>query len=91
MKRSQVFDWKQIIEDFKTSGLSARAFAEARELSVHSLRHQIQKDKATSSVTTDSKGFVQIPLRHGVQNLHTPEISVIVENGSTTIHIGFKP
>lgn len=85
-------DWKQTLEEFNASGLSARKFAESHGMSYHTLNHQIRKEREKrKSGTVKSPGFIQLPVKGETRTKLNPEIVVSVEDRSVTIKVKFEP
>lgn len=81
-------DWKQILEQFRSSGQSARKFAANQGVNYNTLNYHIRKDREQNMGKNRSR-FVRLPV-HSPQKIQPfPEIRVTVEAGSATIRINF--
>ncbi len=92
MKNPQTPNWKEILEEFNASGLSARKFAESIGISYPALNYRIRKSRLKNYLEeSKSSGFIQIPVSQPSAEKALPEITMTIEERNITIRIRFEP
>jgi hypothetical protein len=88
MENKQTLDWKQILEQFKTSGKSARKFAIDQGVSYHALNYNIRKERAQGKKKTAStQRMIPLPIPSIKAMPSSSEVTISMEAGSVTIRI----
>lgn len=88
MENKQTPDWKQLLEQLKTSDKSAKQFAVDQGVSYHALQYNIRKARAQDKKNTSSgQRMVALPLPASKTMSIFPEVSISMEAGSVTIRI----
>lgn len=92
MKNEENRNWQEIIRNFRTSGLGARRFSESQGISHHTLNYHIRKERERDNPgKKNDPGFIQLPVNQKPEKNASPEITIHVETGSSTIRIMFSP
>lgn len=92
MENKQTLDWKQILEQFKVSGKSARKFAIDQGVSYHALNYNIRKERAKGKKkTVSTQRMIPLPIPSTKAMSPSPELTISMEVGSVTIRISFCP
>ena len=74
-RRRTRHEWRDIIEDYKQSGLSAINFAASRSINIHTLRYWIHTQSVVAEMSQSSFVESQMP-----QPLHASPLAVSLPN-----------
>jgi transposase-like protein len=88
--------WEQHVADYRSSGKSAKAWCEARQVKIHTLRYWISRFNSESKTNLQSKTeaptqWIQIEACKPEQKI--AETAVVITIGSASIKVtpGFDP
>lgn len=88
MERLNQEEWKQLIADYRSSGLSAPAWCQQKQISIHKLRYWINKINRALPVEKTEQQWVSV-LQSG-PNASSSDITVKIANAEISISEGFN-